>query len=430
MEIDLFILLLALNWPWYLLFLGLSTLALLPVLLRYTLSWYDPLRIACVFAMLANAIPPFLWVTGYASTEMFVYFLLSEGVFWLGLITFARKRSVTSDVGVANEEHYAFYFFLVCFALYVAFTLLSYAMFGIPIFMDKSRLSVYSGSGGFGILQRFNNFFSFFVPFYIFHMLRQKTHRAFCYGSIAVVVVFLVFSGSKSEILTLLYAFFGYKFFFLRERPHTSRRIILYLGVGVVAALFILYFQVRQWGGEGLGDAAIALVTRFVASGDCYFYAYPNDVYQSLEVGNSIQYLFSGLLTSMHVIPYDDVAQSIGLQLTEITRPYLAGADTGPNSRMPILSYTLFGWWGIIFAYIAGLVTSYGMFRLPARLPKGLIFAGFMTYVYATLAGNVTDFTLGIYYLFDMMLNLAFTVGLVYLFTAMTTAPKRLPQSS
>lgn len=425
MEIDLFLLLLVLNWQWYLLFLGLSALALLPVMRRYTISWYDPLRIACLFAVLANAIPPFLWVTGYASTEMFVYFLLSEGLFWLGLVTFAGKRRSTSDVGLANEEDFAFYFFLVCFALYVAFTLLSYAMFGIPIFMDKSRLSVFSGSGGFGILQRFNNFFSFFVPFYIYHMLRQQTHRLFCYASIAVVAIFMIFSGSKSEILTLLYAYFGYKFFFLRERPHTSRRIILYLGAGIVAALFILFFQMRQWGGEGLGDALTALVTRFVASGDCYFYAYPNDVYQSLDVGNKIQYLFSGLLTSMHVIPYEDVAQSIGLQLTELTRPYLVGVDTGPNSRMPILSYTLFGWGGLVFSYVAGWSTSYGMFRLPRRLPKGLIFAGFMTYVYATLAGNVTDFTLGIYYLFDMMLNLAFTVGVVYLFTAMTTAPAR-----
>ena len=60
MEIDHFLILLVLNWPWYVLFLVLSTLCLLPFTRRFTLSWYDPLRYACIFAMLANAIPPFL----------------------------------------------------------------------------------------------------------------------------------------------------------------------------------------------------------------------------------------------------------------------------------------------------------------------------------------------------------------------------------
>lgn len=421
MEIDHFLILLALNWPWYVLFLVLSTLSLFPFARRFTLSWYDPLRYAVVFAMLANVIPPFLWVTQQMATEMLIYFILSETAFWLGIATFVRKRAPLSDIGIHNEEHFVFYFFIVCFTLYVTFTLLSYVMFGIPLFMDKSRLSVFSGSGGFGILQRFNNFFSYFVIFYIFHMLHKKTHKTFCYLSIVLVTMFLIFSGSKSKFLMLLFAYFGYKLFYLSKTPHTSKRIIIYLGVGVLLALFVISFQVSRQGGEAF-DSVVALITRFVASGDCYFYAYPNDVYQSVELGNKFQYLFSGLLTSMRLVSYEDISPSIGVQLTEITRPYLAGENTGPNSRMPILSYLLFGWGGIIFAYIAGWVTSFCMFRLPRFLPHGIIFGAYMTYLYATFAGNVTDFTMGVSNLFDILLNLGFIVVVAYVFTSMTSA--------
>lgn len=252
-------------------------------------------------------------------------------------------------------------------------------------------------------------------------MLHKKTHKTFCYLSIVLVTMFLIFSGSKSKFLMLLFAYFGYKLFYLGKTPHTSKRIIIYLGVGVLLALFVISFQVSRQGGEAF-DSVVALITRFVASGDCYFYAYPNDVYQSVELGNKFQYLFSGLLTSMRLVSYEDISPSIGVQLTEITRPYLAGENTGPNSRMPILSYLLFGWGGIIFAYIAGWVTSFCMFRLPRFLPHGIIFGAYMTYLYATFAGNVTDFTMGVSNLFDILLNLGFIVVVAYVFTSMTSA--------
>ena len=45
-----------------------------------------------------------------------------------------------------------------------------------------------------------------------------------------------------------------------------------------------------------------------------------------------------------------------------------------------------------------------------------------MTYLYATFAGNVTDFTMGVSNLFDILLNLGFIVVVAYVFTSMTSA--------
>lgn len=419
MYYDHFLILLALNWPWYALFLTLSVLCLVPVFRRYTLSWFDPLRYIVIFAMLANTIPPFLWVVDQMTTEMFVYFLCSETALWLGLVAFGGRRESVSGVAIEGEARFSTYFFLVCFACYVGMTLLSYAMFGIPLFMDKSRLEVYQGSGGFGILQRFNGFFSVFSIYFVFHLLHQKAHRVLCYAALGLITVFLVFGGSKSAFLMLLYAYFGYSYFYLRRAPQTNRRMFLYLGIGAFLALFILSFQIARQGGEAL-DTIGGMVARLIGSGDCYFYAYPNDIYQGVDIGDWFSYLFQGILGPLRLTSAEDLAPSIGVQLTWLTRPFMAGVETGPNARMPIYSYILFGWGGILFAYLGGLLTSFLLFRLPKYIPGGVIAGGFATYIYISATSFVTDFGLGVTAIFDICLNLVFSVGLLYVFTAMT----------
>ncbi len=420
MYYDHFLILLALNWPWYVLFLVLSTLTLVPFLRRHTLGWFDPLSYIVVFAMLANAIPPFLWVVDQMSTEMLVFFICSETAFWLGLSLYAGKRCLPSDVRLSGESHFAYYFFLICFTLYVALTLLSYAMFGIPLFLDTSRLSVYEGSGGFGILQRFNNFFSVFSIFYAFHLIQENTHKKLGYLCLAVAAVFLCLTGSKGAFLYLLYAYFGYALYYRRRAPKTSRRIILYLGIGAFCALFIMSFQVLRQQGEII-DSVGSLAVRFIGSGDCYFYAYPNDIYKGVDVGNSFAYLFQGVLAPMRLLSPDDTPPAIGVQLAWLARPSSIGMNLGPNARMPIFSYILFGWCGIIFSYVGGCFTSFLLYRLPKYLPNSIIFCGFATYAYIMATSYITDFGLGIANLFDVLLNLGFTIVVVYVLTAMTT---------
>lgn len=414
MEIDLFLFLLACQWPWYLLALTLSTAVMLPLLLKYSLTWFDPLRYSFVFAIFANAIPLFLWFVEAMEGSQFAFFLLSEGLFWVGFVVWSRTRCSFSDICLKDDETYAYYFFCIAFTLYVVFTLLIYVTTGVPLLMsDKNHLSAYEGSGGIGLFFRLNKFLSIYCLVYVYHLLHSKRRRMLCYSVIAIVAVFLVLSASKSAFLSLLYAYFGYSFFYMKRKPYAAR-LFLYIGLGVLAALFILVFQVLRQGGTPL-DSFVALVTRFIASGDCYFYAYPYETYQKLEVGDPLTFLASGVLAAARFMSQEDVIPSLGVQLAWIVNPGTIGTTIGPNSRMPILSFVLFGWWGLIFALIAGMTVSWLMYRLPKFLPSGLLATAFMTYTYTLAVGGITDYTMVIGWSFDFLINLGLMMGILFL---------------
>ena len=78
MNIDVFLVIAALNWPSYVLALLISILTLLPIMKKHSYGWLDPLRITLIFAMFANAVPIFFLFNSLISVENFVYFVLSE----------------------------------------------------------------------------------------------------------------------------------------------------------------------------------------------------------------------------------------------------------------------------------------------------------------------------------------------------------------
>lgn len=412
MHIDLFLFILALNWQWYLLFLLLSIGVLLPIAGKYSLGWFDPFRYAIIFAMFANAVPPFLLYVGHMKLDTFIYFILSEGFFWIGLLRFAKKREPLSKITISGENNVLYFLFLIAFSLYVTFTLLSYIMFGIPVFMDKSWLSVYQSSGGFGFFQRINDFLTIFCLIYTFHLLHNKQKKRLAYISIGITSLFLVLTASKSAFLNVLFAYFGYSLFYLQKVPRT-KKILLYLTIGTIAAILILVVQVGREGGDTT-SGIIALFVRFIASGDCYFMAYPNDTYKAIETGNSFMTLFGGFLSTCRIIDVNSLYPSIGNQLSWLIAPNTTGSDVGPNARMPILSYLLFGWGGILFAYIAGAVTSYGLFRLPRYFPSGILSTAYVTYMYIILNKGVTDLIVSTFSIFSELMNLGVAFLMLY----------------
>lgn len=415
MRIDIFLLLLALNWELYVLALILSIALLLPIFIKYTLGWFDPLRISVIFAMFANAIPFFLTFTHQILFEILIYFILSETLFWVGLIHFANHRSeLNPKYTLAFSEKIGYQVFLISFTLYLLFTLFSYIKLGIPLFLDKSRLSVYADTGGLGILGRFNSFFSIYSLFYSFYLIYQRKKRILAYTALTISTIFLIFTGSKSAFLNVLFAYWGFSYFQLRQIPQT-KKVFLYLLLGIGGAIFILIMQTASLGGN-LNTASIGFFVRLAASGDTYFYAYPNEMYKIIEVGNPFVHLFQGILKPIRFIQDAD-AISAGNQLAWIITPSAAGQNLGPNARMPLLSYILWGWGGLIFSYIAGLILSFSLFRLPAYFPKSIISAAFITYIYIFTISGITDFGLCINYWFDYILNFGFLIGLVYVLT-------------
>ena len=105
MNIDVFLVIAALNWPSYVLALLISILTLLPIMKKHSYGWLDPLRITLIFAMFANAVPIFFLFNSLISVENFVYFVLSETLFWIGFLVFSRKHA-HSKYNSTNNSHF------------------------------------------------------------------------------------------------------------------------------------------------------------------------------------------------------------------------------------------------------------------------------------------------------------------------------------
>lgn len=411
MGTEMFMLLVALNWESYLFWLLLSALVLWPVMRRCSDSWFDPMRYFALFAMFANAVPPFLYQQGFCSVELLLYFLLSEALLWAGILTLARPRQKLSAVTLKFDYEVGYQLYVFSCVVYMAVTFLSYALYGIPLFLDKSRLSVYSESGGFGLFIRINGFLAIYILVYGFYLLQRGSQRVISLLGLIGVALILLLNGSKSGLLNVMFAFWGYSVYYLGKVPQ-AKRVGLFLSVGVLAAIAIILIQTIKDEGTWI-TALIGFVTRLSASGDAFFIAFPYNNYDVVEIDAPLRYLFSGPLAAFRLISPEDIV-SIGNQLGWYIYPKTAGENLGPNARMPVLSYILFGWGGLFLAYFSGLLISWVLYRLPYYLPSGIIGTAFFTYIYVHFASGVTDIGLGLGFLFDFFVNGVLLIALVY----------------
>lgn len=418
MNIDTFLIIVALHWPSYLLALLLSILTLLPIMRKHTYGWLDPLCISLIFAMFANAVPIFFLFNSLISTENFIYFLLSEVLFWCGFLVFSRKHaSFNSHFKIKFDRQLAFQLYLIFIVLYVSFTLLNYAIVGIPLFSDTSRLAVYSNSGGLGILSRFNGFFGIYTLAYSFYLLHYKQRRILAGSVIALSCIFLVLTASKSAFLNLAFAYWGFQVYYRRHIPR-SRYIFGIFLLGGFAAVLIIFLRSLNEGGSWL-TSIINIMVRLAGSGDVYMAAYPNNTYDVVHISNPSTSLFSGLLQPLRLI--DTPPPSIGNQLAWHVFPSSEGKNVGPNARMPVLSFILMGWGGLILSVVAGFITSFLLFKLPQYLPKGIISTALMTYIYSNAILGITDFALGIGLWFDFAINIFILLALICLLSKQLT---------
>ena len=369
---------------------------------KYTHSWFDPLRISFIFVVFSNGVPLFLYYLGEMPAYLFYYFLLAEFLFWVGFVILAKKQINFSSKKLIGEKYVANKLFFIFFILFILNSVITYSLFGLPIF-NESRISTYVGSGGLGILSRLNPFFSLYVLMYCYYQLDKndsRFYKALSYFVFAVFAITGILSGSRGSFLIFLYAYFGYNFFYKKEIPNV-RTLIKYFPFIFIGAITVLALT----NGGNLIDTFGELLIRLTSSGDCYYMAYPNEIIRDVHVGNSWTFLFSNLLAPARVIDNAKLPAPIGAQLTGILFPKIDGLLVGPNSRPPIFGYVLFGWMGLLLSFVLGLFTSFLCFRISTMFPKGFISAFFVFYIYNNGIIFISDPTTGMASIFDTILN-------------------------
>lgn len=347
-------------------------------------SIIDPLFVYLVFAIFANSIPPLLFFTGYIDLRRFSYFIISESLFWIAYFFFRRKNMQTSHF-VIKESIVSDYIFFILLIIYVSSTLLTYAILGIPLFKD-SRLETYANSGGLGILSHFIGFSSFYCNVYAFYMINRGRLRLWGIFAITISVIFALLSGSKSAILSLLYALFIYKYFYTRT-TFNLLKYKKYLPLILVFPLLVISLQ----SGANFFQSIYAIIMRLIANGDCYWMGYGNDVIDEVVINDKFLYLFSRILAPFRLIDYSQVDLTIGVQIDWLVVPSDEGIIKGPNTRLPILSWVLFRWGGLFCSFIFGIICAWWHTRLYSMFPRGIVTAIVFGYIYISFASMFTD---------------------------------------
>lgn len=386
------------NWTTYLICLIISVLIYTPIIKNTCKSILDPLFLTLVLTLFANSVPIFLLFLGLISIESFLYVVICECLFWISYFVFAKKNIQFSKIKMHDSiaGDYCYLFFL---CIMVVSHMITYLKFGIPLFMT-SRLETYSGGGGWGILYYIQNFSIFYCAVYSMYLLKRKKLKFYSLLGLFLITIFSFLSGAKSAIMILVYAYFFFSFFYLEKNIHL-KRFIYYL---IPFVLIFPIFLISKQNDISPLAAFISLLRRFVASGDVYWIALPDNVMDNVDINNKFTYLFSRILAMFRIIDPAQVETPIGVQLNWLVNPNEYGIIKGPNSRLPILCWILFKWNGIILAPIFGFICAFWRTWIPMYLPHGIIPIIFYGFIYVGLCGIFTDPLMGTSNFFSIFL--------------------------
>lgn len=374
-------------------------------------SWFNSLRFVTMTAFIGYTSILFLYVEGYVLLKDFVYLLFAISIFWITFCSIYKNKQRKVSLLVKNEKGIAKYLFYACFLLYIFLTLFTYKTLGIPIFNENSRLATFTGSG-LGFIERLTPILRGYSLFYIVHILisHKALYTRVLFASYLIpVIIFGVLSGSRSSFMLVIMAFWGYKTFYCRDEPKISNYKIF---ICFFVLISVVTFTINEYGNFSMGILRFA--QRIIACGDLYWTSLPNEMWKDVEVENSFNMTFVGLLGPMRLMK--DYQIPIGFQLTHLVNP---GYDlsTGPVALFPLFSLICYGYVGGLFmCFIQALLAS-KILSMSFVYSNSLIISALCFYVYTTSVTFLGDIKNALGSLFDMAFGIT-----VFLFIAVGAA--------
>ncbi|PKH20174.1 hypothetical protein CIG19_18655 [Enterobacterales bacterium CwR94] len=311
------------------------------ILRKQIYSLFDPMNFIIILGGSSYSVVFFLYYYDYITDYYFYSFVATQTAFFIGLLS-NRKHSLKRIF--QNNSHplprYAgpiTVIYPLSIILFVLCQSLVYYTSGIPLLMT-SRMEIFSGGGGFGIVSRIiqvTQMITIVVAFYRLLFIK----KGFLYKLLdSLVIIFGLFvavlSGSKSAILFMIFsisyvAIFSHRF---DVSPKIFRRInrisFLLLFLGIIGGIITIVFQT---GNSNIEKALTVLAMRFINTGDVYFMAYPNGQIENMEHGNFFLALFKDFFGAFRIIDWDKLPVNLGLQI--FWSIYNTDMISGPNPR-------------------------------------------------------------------------------------------------
>jgi hypothetical protein len=378
-------------------------------------SILDPYMLAAISSVFCLAVIFLLYFSNYISFYLFLSYILTQVAFFLGLYTFRvrKKINVTKKI-VPNNNKYsnivAFYFFSV---IYIICQVVIFEIKGIPLFME-SRLETFANGGGTGILGRISDVSSIFSLYTFFLVIKIDKFRFSeipKYIMILLIFITLFLSGSKSSFLIVFSVFWCYINFtqikggdYLSYFKLIKENIMPILIFSLIIVLIIIKVQTSNLNNisENALNPFLLLSLRLVHSGDVYWYAYPSNIYLSINGDRWFSALFTDTLGLLRIYDWDKLPEAIGITLKNIHHP--SDILQGPNARHNVFGLVYFGfYWSIFFSYSLGIVLSFIRNKLPYIVNADIFGGGVFTYLMCRGASIDSDPMLAVTYLNNLL---------------------------
>lgn len=376
---------------------------------KYFISIFDSFILLQLYSALAASVVVFLYIQGFIPNTLFWQFICSQVAYIIGLFTYKAPQLKNYIIVKTYSTKNIFYLISICSSIYIIFMLYTYAVFGIPLFMD-SRLELYQNAKGLGIIGRICDVFQIISFTAIFYFLKfyytTKRIRLYFYTIIVFLMLTLFLNGSKSALMIPFNIIFVLGFVAHSDFLTSLKKYnILIISSVILFSIFVISVQNE-------GDSILYLLERLVAFGDIYYQSYVNDIIYEVE-GSYVDFIFGPFLKTFRL--YSSNVASIGNQVFQImTDNYEINA--GPNPRLSVLALVCFGFVGsIIFSYFIGVLASYLRNVLSLKIRKNIFYLSVYVFIYIKILPLEVDVSLSVNNFTSLLISVTFFYVMIYI---------------
>jgi hypothetical protein len=351
---------------------------------KYIYSIFDPMLLVTISLCFGTADVVFMHILGTVSAYYFWNYIFTQSLFLIGffMIRPVKIRSLENTISWRESDQGRLtisVLYFVASSVFVASQITSVFYFGIGL-LQESRLMLYSGGGGGGILGRIIPVTSTITIFLLMDRFFSQIRRNVLIKSYDILIFLMILAslfatGSKSALLDIIYIAFFYWFFFsrfsafadtIKKLRKFQARFFVVAFLGAIGIIFVGLLSVIE---SARINPLMGLGMRFIASGDIFMAAYLGNAMASMEWSNPLIVIFSDFLGFFRIIPYEELPKPLGLQLY---RSFAEGdLIKGPNPVHNVFGLFYFGYFGsLIYSFSIGIITSVVRNKMIFSLPK------------------------------------------------------------
>lgn len=371
---------------------------------RYIVSVFDPLFVFTFTTAFASV----LVVEVLKTPSPIIHFFVCQLCLFAGFASVRPVADITPTGPESQPAHEVDRLRLMLYGflgLYIAANLIVFSVNGIPLLSPvPTSAKVAYFKDGFGLVRKINWTIGGFLITGLLYLYLLEKKRLYLMG-LGLVAVGLVFEGSKSSLLRIIFAFTLLVYHpLLRSQTRllkSFRRFIPY-GIGALAVVFLGILSREN---NGLTSALSAFLKRLLYSGDPVLYYYlPVNQIHFAEYGPAdyLTYVTNQITGFLRLTPYWDAFGNVMLRniLPPGTPP---DQYVGPNTPFYIEGQIFFGYFGafilsgILGVLVGGIRRMY--FRYRGASAFWFIFLCYLCQIATTL---FIDTRMGVGFLFDV----------------------------